>query len=160
MQSQRDFLARVVQQERHSRPGPLGWPQSGDILAAPSRRGSGRQDSLEALDLAKRVVDLAEDKQASDIVLLDIRPISPLADYFVICSGNSERQLNALTRDIAGTLKKEAQLTPLHSEGDPASGWVLLDYGDVVVHFFAPAERDYYRLEELWGAASPVVRIQ
>jgi ribosome-associated protein len=120
----------------------------------------GGKNSLEALDLAKRVVDLAEDKQASDIVLLDIRPISPVADYFVICSGNSERQLSALTRDIAGTLKKEAQLTPLHSEGDPASGWVLLDYGDVVVHFFAPAEREYYRLEELWSAAPPVVRIQ
>ena len=129
------------------------WPRR-------ASRGPWRQHSLEALDLAKRVVELAEDKQADDIVLLDIRPVSVVADYFVICSGRSERQLNALTRDIAGTIKKEAKLTPLHAEGNSASGWVLLDYGDVVVHVFAPVEREYYRLEELWGAALPVVRIQ
>jgi ribosome-associated protein len=105
------------------------------------------------------VVDLAEDKQAADIVLLDIRPISVVADYFVICSGTSERHLNALLRDISGVLKREVQLIPLHSEGEAASGWVLLDYGDVVVHIFAPSEREYYRLEELWGAAVPVVQI-
>ena len=106
------------------------------------------------------MVDLAEDKQASDIVLLDIRPVSIVADYFVIFSGNSERQLNALTRDIADTLKREAKLTPLHTEGDPGSGWVLLDYSDVVVHAFSPNEREYYQLEELWNGAVPVVRIQ
>jgi ribosome-associated protein len=104
-------------------------------------------------------VELAEDKQAADIVLLDIRPVSVVADYFVICSGSSERQLKAITRDVADTLKKEARVTPLHSEGDAASGWVLLDYGDVVVHVFAPEERDYYQLEELWGTALPLVRI-
>ena len=106
------------------------------------------------------MVELAEDKQAGDIVLLDIRPISIVADYFVIFSGNSERQLNALTRDIAETLKREAQIAPLHREGDPASGWVLLDYSDVVVHAFAPQEREYYQLEDLWNGAVPVVRIQ
>jgi len=110
--------------------------------------------------LAKRVVELAEDKLAADIVLLDIRPISIVADYFVICSGNSERQLNALTRDIAETIKKETQRAPIHAAGDAGSGWVLLDYGDVVVHVFSPAEREYYQLEELWGGARPVVRIQ
>jgi ribosome-associated protein len=106
------------------------------------------------------VVELAEDKQAADIVLLDIRPISIVADYFVIFSGGSERQLNALTRDIAETLKREAQITPFHTEGDAASGWVLLDYSDVVVHAFSPGEREYYRLEELWSGAVPLVRIQ
>jgi ribosome-associated protein len=91
---------------------------------------------------------------------LDIRPVSVVADYFVICSGSSERQLEAVTRDITEALKREAQLAPLHKEGDSRSGWVLLDYGDVVVHIFSPAEREYYRLEELWGAALPLVRIQ
>ena len=105
------------------------------------------------------MVDLAEDRQAADIVLLDIRPISIVADYFVICSGTSERHLNALLREITEALKREAQATPLHSEGEAGSGWVLLDYGDVVVHIFAPAEREYYRLEEFWGAALPVVQI-
>ena len=106
------------------------------------------------------MVELAEDKQAADIALLDIRPISIVADYFVIFSGTSERQLNALTRDIAETLKREAQLSPLHREGDPSSGWVLLDYSDVVVHAFAPSEREYYQLEQLWSGAVPIVRIQ
>ena len=105
------------------------------------------------------MVELAEDRQAYDIVLLDIRPVSSVADYFVICSGNSERQIGALTREITETLKREERLTALHREGDPGSGWVLLDYGDVVLHVFAPAEREYYRLEELWGAGLPVVQI-
>jgi ribosome-associated protein len=104
-------------------------------------------------------VELAEDKQAADIVLLDIRPVSSMADYFVVCSGRSERQLKALTRDITETVKRETGLAPLHAEGEAESGWVLLDYGDVVVHVFSPDERDYYRLEELWGAALPVVSI-
>ena len=105
------------------------------------------------------MVELAEDRQAQDIVLLDIRPISLVADYFVICSGTSERHLNALTREISETVKREGQVAPLHTAGDAHSGWVLLDYSDVVVHIFSPAERDYYQLEELWGAAQPVVRI-
>lgn len=119
-----------------------------------------RDCSLEALDLAKRVVEVSEDKQAADIVLLDVRSITPVADYFVICSGRSERQLNALRRDIAQTLKREAQVTPLQTEGTATSGWVLLDYGDVVVHLFATAEREYYQLDELWSAGLPLVRIQ
>lgn len=123
------------------------------------RTSVARSSALEALELAKRVVELTEEKQARDIVLLDIRPITVVADYFVICSGTSERQLSALTRDLTETLKREAGLTPRHSEGDAASGWVLLDYGDVVVHIFSPAEREYYQLEQLWGAAVPVVSI-
>ena len=121
---------------------------------------SRREHSLDALDLAQRVVELAEDQQAADIVLLDIRPISIVADYFVIFSGGSERQLNALTRDITETLKREAQATPYHTECDSASGWVLLDYSDVVVHAFSPSEREFYQLEELWSGAVPLVRIQ
>jgi ribosome-associated protein len=121
---------------------------------------AGNAGAGETLELAKRVVELAEEKRAADIVLLDIRPVSMVADYFVICSGNSERQLNALTRDITDTIKRETQRAPLHASGDASSGWVLLDYGDVVVHAFSPAERDYYRLEELWSGARPVVRIQ
>ena len=138
------------------------WGSQNPVIYWPrlARGGFGRKSSLEALDLAKRIVELAEDKQAADIVLLDIRPISVVADYFVICSGSSERQLTALTRDITDTVKKEEQLVPLHREGDASSGWVLLDYGDVVVHVFSPAEREYYRLEELWNAALPLVRIQ
>jgi ribosome-associated protein len=117
-------------------------------------------DRLEAQDLARQIVDLASEKQASDIVLLDLRKVSLLADYFVVCSGSSERQINAVRDDIVERIRETAHRRPLRREGTASSGWVLLDYGDVVVHIFAPAEREYYRLEELWSDASPVVRVQ
>ena len=91
--------------------------------------------------------------------MLDIRPISLIADYFVVCSATSERQINAVTRDIADKLR-QGGLRPLRVEGEPASGWVLMDYGDVVVHIFDVARRDYYSLEDLWSAAVPLVRMQ
>ncbi len=117
-------------------------------------------DRLETQDLARQIVDLASEKQASDIVLLDLRKVSLLADYFVVCSGNSERQINAILDDIVDRVRDTAHRRPLRREGTASSGWVVLDYGDVVVHVFAPTERDYYRLEELWSDASPVVRVQ
>ncbi len=105
-------------------------------------------------------MDIAADRQASDILLLDLRPVSVLADYFVICSGNSERQIEALDREIVDQVSRDDHLRPRQREGDPASGWVLLDYGDVVVHIFSPREREFYHLEELWSAAPTVVRLQ
>jgi ribosome-associated protein len=127
-------------------------PDSGTI-------GQGRR-RLDALTLAQRIVDIAADRQASDILLLDLRAISPIADYFVICSGNSERQLEAIEREIVDQLRDHEHLRPRQREGNAASGWVLLDYGDVVVHIFSASEREFYRLEELWSAAPTVVRVQ
>ena len=92
--------------------------------------------------------------------MLDLRKVSLLADYFVICSGNSERQITAILDDMVEGVRRSEQRRPLRREGRAASGWVLLDYGDVIVHVFAPAEREYYRLEELWAGATPVVRVQ
>jgi ribosome-associated protein len=106
------------------------------------------------------VVDIASEKQASDIVMLDLQRVSMLADYFVICSAGSERQINALQDGILDEIRNTDHRRPARREGRSSSGWVLLDYGDVVVHIFAPAERDYYGLEELWSEASPVVRVQ
>jgi len=117
-------------------------------------------ESGEALELARRIVELASDKQASDIVLLDIRGISPIADYFVICSAGSERQTSAIQRDLREKLLEEFGRKPLNSEGATDSGWLLLDYGDVIVHVFSPEQREFYKLEELWEAATPIVRIQ
>ncbi len=118
------------------------------------------QDSAEALSLARRIVDLASDKQASDIVLLDIRGISLIADYFVICTAGSERQASAILKDLGDKLLEEFERKPLHMEGKPDSGWVLLDYGDVILHVFSPTQRAFYDLEELWAAATPIVRVQ
>jgi ribosome-associated protein len=102
---------------------------------------------------------MLEERQAADIVLLDVSAITILADYFIFCSANSERQLRALSSDISKQLKEDAG-RPLNVEGTPESGWVLIDYGDVVVHLFLQAVRDFYALEELWQAAQMVVHIQ
>jgi ribosome-associated protein len=127
-------------------------------VPAPGRDGA--PESALALDVARRVVELLSDKQASDIVLLDIRGVSLIADYFVICSTGSERQTAAIVKDLGEKLEDEYRRKPLRSEGHVDSGWLLLDYGDVVVHVFSPAQRAFYRLEELWAAATPVVRLQ
>ncbi len=100
-----------------------------------------------------------EDKQGSDIVLLDIRRQSSIADYFVICSTDNERQLRAVVEHIDEVLHREFQLNP-RIEGATDTGWVLLDYIDIVVHVFSAALRDYYQLERLWNQASPVVVVQ
>ena len=92
--------------------------------------------------------------------MLDIRRVSLLADYFVICSGDSERQLRAIVDEILEKVKKETGIIPLSVEGGPSSGWVLVDYGSVIVHIFAPSLREYYSLEKLWSEATMVVRMQ
>lgn len=94
------------------------------------------------------------------IVLLDLREITPLADYFVVCTSESERQARSLQEILAEELKKEQNTRPLSTEGEPASGWVLLDYNSVVVHIFSKDARAHYRLEELWKAAPVVLKIQ
>ena len=125
---------------------------------APASRES--SESAEALSLARRIVDLASDKQASDILLLDIRSVSLIADYFVICSAGSERQTAAILKDLSERLLEEFGRKPLHTEGTADSGWVLLDYGDVIVHVFSASQRTFYNLEQLWSAATPIVRLQ
>jgi ribosome-associated protein len=115
--------------------------------------------SLETIEIARKAVEVASNKQAIEIMLLDVREIVSFADYFVICNGQSSRQINAIYDEILLSLKKEGIL-PHHREGTIESGWLLLDYGDVVIHVFAPSERQYYQLDELWSQARPVVRIQ
>ncbi len=113
----------------------------------------------ETQTLARRIVELAEDKQASDIVMLDLKPLSTIADYFVICSGESDRQLKAILTAIDEGIGREFG-RDARNEGTPDTGWVLLDYGDVVVHIFSAAQREFYRLERLWSKATPVVVVQ
>jgi ribosome-associated protein len=118
-------------------------------------------EAAEALTLARRIVDVLSDKQASDIVLLDIRGVSLIADYFVLCTAGSERQTTAILRDLSDKLVQEQPgRKPLHTEGAADSGWVLLDYGDVIVHVFSATQRAFYNLEQLWAAATPIVRLQ
>ncbi|MBN1642724.1 MAG: ribosome silencing factor [Anaerolineae bacterium] len=102
---------------------------------------------------------MLEDGLAENIMLLDVREVTILADYFVLCSANSERQIRALAGELSRELKGELG-RPLHVEGEPDSGWVLVDYGDVVVHIFAPAVRQLYNLEGFWQNAKTIVHIQ
>lgn len=114
---------------------------------------------LESIDLARKVVEIADAKQASNIALLDMHEICSFADYFILCSADSDKQIGAIHEDIERALKPSG-VVPQHCEGTAESGWVLLDFGDVVVHIFAPSQRDYYNLDELWSQASTVLRIQ
>jgi ribosome-associated protein len=114
---------------------------------------------LDPGQLARAAVDIASDKKASDVILLDIRDVTTIADYFVICSGNNVRQIQAIADAIDEQLEKQGA-TLLHREGVAETGWVLLDFGDVIVHIFGPKEREYYRLERLWNEAKTVVYLQ
>jgi ribosome-associated protein len=109
--------------------------------------------------MARRIVDLLADRQAEDIVLLDIRKLSSFADYFVLATADNSRHMRALVDVLEKDLRGDG-VRAAHLEGERDSGWVLADYGDVIVHLFSPEEREYYGLEELWQEAKQVVRIQ
>jgi ribosome-associated protein len=90
---------------------------------------------------------------------LDIQGIAPFADYFVICTGTSDRMLQALADATTEAIHKQHKL-PARSEGRPEEGWILVDFGDVILHLFSPERRDYYRLEELWAQGKILVHLQ
>jgi ribosome-associated protein len=115
--------------------------------------------TLESNELARKAVDIAEDRKAEDIVMLDIRKVSIIADYFVICTGTSDRHVKAIAREIDEKLG-DAGVNPINVEGLDAGEWVLMDYGPVLVHVFDKITRDYYRLEQLWSGAQPVLVVQ
>jgi ribosome-associated protein len=100
-----------------------------------------------------------EDKIAEDIVLLDIQKVTVIADYFVICSGTSNRMLDALAEAVRDQLREMHKLKG-RVEGLPQNGWLLVDYGDVVVHIFSTEQRAYYQLEELWAEGRTLLRVQ
>ncbi|MBI2936146.1 MAG: ribosome silencing factor [Chloroflexi bacterium] len=115
--------------------------------------------ALVGLEVARKAVDVAVDKQASDIVLLDLRGLAAFADYFVICHADSARQLDAIADELSEVIGRLG-VSAHHREGGADSGWVLLDYGDVVVHLFDAPRRAYYQLERVWERAVPLIRVQ
>lgn len=118
-----------------------------------------REQTLDTLETARLIVDTISSKMGSDILLLDISEITLLADYFIIATGDSTRQLDAIADEIRQQVKAKAGLPPHATEGKPDSGWVLMDYGALVVHLFSPEQRAHYQLEELWSRARTVVRL-
>jgi ribosome-associated protein len=109
--------------------------------------------TLEPARLAELVAGYAADVKAIDLVELDLRDVLGYTDYFVICSGNTDRQAKAIHDRIHERMKKEHGVLPRRVEGLAEARWILMDYLDVVVHVFTPDARDFYRLEQLWGEA-------
>jgi ribosome-associated protein len=114
---------------------------------------------LSPLEIARKIVDAAEDKKAADIVLLEVSALTSMADYFVICSGGSERQLGSIADGITEKLREDG-VKPIGREGGSNSHWTLVDFGCVIVHIFAVPERDYYQLERHWDKAKTIIRVQ
>ncbi|MBF8268003.1 MAG: rsfS [Dehalococcoidia bacterium] len=117
------------------------------------------KNAIEAAEGARLAVEVASEKQAVDIVLLDMRELCNFTDYFVILTGESRRQMQALVEDVDMALDAAGMLLH-HREGSPEGGWVLLDYGDLIVHAFGPEEREFYSLEQLWSQAPVLFRVQ
>lgn len=120
----------------------------------PSRTGEEkRATTVPVYHLAAAAVDAALDKKARDVAVMDMREVSSVADYFVLCTGRSELQIRAIVDGIEERIKKEHDERPWKTEGREHRQWVVLDYVDLVVHVFNDEKRSYYNLERLWGDA-------
>lgn len=122
-------------------------------------KNGGLTEIREPVEIAHRAVQAAADKMATDILMLDLRQRCSFADYFVVCSGSSERQIKAILEEVDKSLGQEGAPL-LRTEGSTESGWVLLDFGDVIIHIFSPDIRDYYHIENIWADGPPIVRVQ
>lgn len=118
------------------------------------------EDTLDKLDFAHMLVDSIGDKKGSDIILMDMRDQAVFTDYFIMCNGDNRRQIRAIANAVRDDAKQKAGQIPMSDEGNSESGWILLDYGDLMVHVFSPEKRSYYNLEELWSNGQIVLRIQ
>jgi len=113
---------------------------------------------MDSLEIARKIAELLEDKKAEEILVLDLRPEQVIADFFVIATGNSDRQLRSLADWVKTELKLKESIAPYAVEGGSAeSGWVLMDYGIVMVHLFLEERRQYFDLEGLWRPESKVI---
>ena len=128
-------------------------------MTTKANQAEGPQEELTTEEYARLAVDIASDRLGSDIALLDIAAVSDFADYFIIVTGETGRHLDAICNDVQRGLR-ERGLRPLHREGTGPGGWILLDYGAVVVHVFDRAARERYDLERLWSRAREIVRVQ
>lgn len=110
--------------------------------------------------MAHLLVDSLYEKKAQNITLLDLKDQAVFADYFLICSAESDRQLRALSDTVTEDARKEGKIVADGREGVAETGWILIDYGDLIIHLFSPEKRSYYKLEELWSDARVVLHMQ
>lgn len=111
------------------------------------------ENKITGEQIARRIADLLDDKKGVDIVALDVRGLANFADYFVFATGRSDRQTKSLHDAVREGMKADPEMLPVHTEGERERRWILLDYGDVIVHLMIPEVREYYRLEQLWSDA-------
>jgi len=114
---------------------------------------------LKTLELAHTIVDALEDTKGENIILMDIEKIATFTGYFVICNGTSDRMLNALADSVVDKVRETYGIKG-NPQGHASSGWVLVDFGSVIVHCFAPETREFYKLEELWKEGKILLRLQ
>ncbi len=111
---------------------------------------------MNAIDIMKKAVKCADDKKANDIKVLDIKDLTTIADYFVICHGNSSSQMGAIFDEIEEKLKKEDGILMQNLSSHTSDQWLLMDYGDVIVHIFNAESREFYAIEHLWADAQDI----
>lgn len=114
---------------------------------------------LEALELANLLVDTIADKKGGDVIILDMREQSVLTDFFLICTANSDRQIKAIAEAIWDDAKQKGDVVAMGQEGSAESGWMLIDFGDLIVHVFSEDKREFYNLEELWQEGRIMLRM-
>jgi ribosome-associated protein len=119
-----------------------------------------KQAVPEPLEYARIIVDVISDMKGEDIILMDLREITLITDFFVICTADNERQLKAIVDKVTETLEDQHAIPVWRVEGRDSKGWVLLDYEDVVVHIFSEEQREYYDLESLWHNGKILLRMQ
>lgn len=100
-----------------------------------------------------------EDKKGENLVLIDIKGLAVFADYFIICSGTSDRMIGALANAVAEFIHDNYHWS-VHMEGEPREGWVLIDAGDIIIHLFSPEQRNFYKLEDLWSHGKVLLHLQ
>jgi ribosome-associated protein len=125
------------------------------------QRAINKEDCLDSNQLARRIVEIVEGKQGTDILMLNVSEQTTIATYFVIATVDNERQANAIREDLWEQLRVQEKIRPLNTgqSTERTGGWILLDYGDVILHLFTEEARSYYNLEELWQEASVIVRM-
>ena len=156
-------ISSTLVRERASRGEPIRYLVPDSVVDYIVSNGPLRGEALTAepttvdsAALAQRIAEIAADRKAIDLRVLDLRGIVSYTDFFVICTGNTERQTKAIHDALHKELKDVEGLLPRRSEGDREARWILLDYLDCVVHIFTPDAREYYRLDQLWGEAPQV----
>lgn len=153
----RSGIGRYALRDRSKAPPAMGnpstdRPSSPPPVLMPSQKNRPDRPSAE---LAQRAAALCLDLKANDVVILGLRGVSDMTDYFVIASGTSDTHVRSIAEHVAEELKKDGS-PAYHVEGLPQGRWVLVDFVDVVVHVFHPMLRSFYQLERLWGDATPV----